>query len=224
MRESIPRAASPVLRDGHTLTSQPAAPASHQQSPRANESSSLWRSGNGPQPQLQSTRTHSRRGGKHFLSSQARSGSGPFVSPRPIPPPRWSFEGWRGPPTCAAGAVSGVCCRTGGAEGGEQPSGALPSEVPKWGRDPTAHPPPAPSPGMGTSMGWRAVGPPQASLGCLGFLWALLPQQEGRLGWRWSGCPSLCDAFRVWVLGGFWSFGGFLPKGCEEGKGVLRGL
>lgn len=181
MRESIPRAASPVLRDGHTLTSQPAAPASHQQSPRANESSSLWRSGNGPQPQLQSTRTHSRRGGKHFLSSQARSGSGPFVSPRPIPPPRWSFEGWRGPPTCAAGAVSGVCCRTGGAEGGEQPSGALPSEVPKWGRDPTAHPPPAPSPGMGTSMGWRAVGPPQASLGCLGFLWALLPQQEGRL-------------------------------------------
>lgn len=144
--------------------------------------------------------------------------------PPPIPPPRWSFEGWRGPPTCAAGAVSGVCCRTGGAEGGEQPSGALPSEVPKWGRDPTAHPPPAPSPGMGTSMGWRAVGPPQASLGCLGFLWALLPQQEGRLGWRWRGCPSLCDAFRVWVLGGFWSFGGFLPKGCEEGKGVLRGL
>lgn len=81
-------------------------PLPREQSPSANESSCHGAQEMGLSPGSKAPATRSRRGGESFLSSPARSLTGLSSLPRR------GFEGLQGPPTCAAGAGSGVCSGT----------------------------------------------------------------------------------------------------------------
>lgn len=87
--------------------SAPAAPCLVSKVPSANESSCHGAQEMGLSPSSKAPATRSRRGGESFLSSPARSLTGLSSLPRR------GFEGLQGPPTCAAGAGSGVCSGTG---------------------------------------------------------------------------------------------------------------
>lgn len=81
-------------------------------------------------PDSKAPATRSSRGGESFLSSPARSLTGLSSLPRQ------GFEGLQGPPTCAAGAGSGVSSGTGREERVESSMGEKCSsfqEMPKWG-------------------------------------------------------------------------------------------
>lgn len=108
-----------------------AAPWLVSKSPSANESSCHGAQEMGLKPDSKAPATRSSRGGESFLSSPARSLTGLSSLPRQ------GFEGLQGPPTCAAGAGSGVSFGTGREERVESSMGEKCSslrEMPSWRR------------------------------------------------------------------------------------------
>lgn len=95
----------------------------------------------GLKPDSKAPATRSSRGGESFLSSPARSLTGLSSLPRQ------GFEGLQGPPTCAAGAGSGVSSGTGREEREESGMGEKCSSLqvmPKWGNWRGSCKPPSP--------------------------------------------------------------------------------